>query len=84
MVALTACYRAFIFVMDKKEKLKLIKRIEKAERLIRNGESDLSTLAEYIQPLFQREVYVTWSTDGAVVVDDDGELGFLVEFINAL
>lgn len=56
----------------------------KAESLILKGQSDLSTLAEIVQPLFDQDISVIWSTDGARVTDDNGELGSFEEFLNAL
>lgn len=70
--------------METKEKQKILKRMEKAESLILKGQSDLSTLAEIVQPLFDQDISVVWSTDGARVTDDNGELGSFEEFLNAL
>jgi hypothetical protein len=70
--------------MNKRDKNKILKRLHKAEGLIRAGESDLGVLSDIIQPLFEREVLVTWSTDGAIVTDEDGELGFFIHFLNDL
>lgn len=70
--------------MEAKEKQKILKRMEKAESLILKGQSDLSTLAEIVQPLFDQDISVIWSTDGARVTDDNGELGSFEEFLNAL
>jgi hypothetical protein len=68
--------------MTEKEKKKIIARVKRAESLIMKGESELSCLAEVIQPLFDQEVFVTWSTDGAMVIDDSGELGPFVEYLD--
>lgn len=70
--------------MEAKEKQKILKRMGKAESLILKGQSDLSTLAEIVQPLFDQDISVIWSTDGARVTDDNGELGSFEEFLNAL
>lgn len=70
--------------MKQSEKNKILKIVNKAESLIRKGESDLSGLAEIIQPLFDEEINVTWSTDGAIVVNSRGEIGFFTQFLNEL
>lgn len=70
--------------MKKSIKNKLLKKLSKAESLILKGESDLSCLSEYIQPYFDEEINVTWSTDGAVIVGEEGEVGFLGDFIKKL
>lgn len=70
--------------MKQSEKNKIIKQVNKAESLIRKGESDLSCLAVIIQHLFEEEINVIWSSDGAVVVNSHGEVGFFVHFLNEL
>lgn len=70
--------------MEKVEKQKILRRLRKAENLILKGQGNLSALSEIIQPLFVQEITVVWSTDGARVTDDNGELGSFVEFLNDL
>lgn len=70
--------------MTPKEKAIILKRLNKAELLIAKGESDIGALAEFIQPLFDQEISVTPSTDGATITDENGELGFFIEFLNSL
>lgn len=70
--------------MEKVEKQKILRRLRKAENLILKGQGNLSALSEIIQPLFEQEITVVWSTDGARVTDDNGELGSFVEFLNDL
>lgn len=66
------------------EKQRILKQMKKAEELILKGQSDLSALAEYIQPLFKQEIMVVWSTDGTRVTDDYGELGAFEDFLDDL
>lgn len=70
--------------MDLKEKKKHIRRLKKAERLFWKAESDVSSLADIVQPYFNKEIYIVMSTDGATITDDDGEIGFVKDFLNAL
>jgi len=79
------CYRAFLFsVMDKSEKKKAIRKLEKAESAFWKAESDISSLADIIQPFFKQEIKVCMSSDGATITDDSGEKGFVRDFLNAL
>lgn len=65
-------------------KQRILKEMKKAEELILKGQGRLSALAEYIQPLFEQEIMVVWSTDGAMVTDDNGELGAFKDFLDDL
>lgn len=70
--------------MDLKEKKKHIKRIEKVESLFLKAESNVSALSDIIQPHFDKEIQIVMSSDGATITDDNGEIGFVKDFINAL
>jgi hypothetical protein len=58
-------------------KAKILKRLERAEKMISKGNSELNDLANEIQHLFDEEISVCWSQDGALVTNDNGEIGFL-------
>jgi hypothetical protein len=70
--------------MDKLEKNKAIRKLEKAESAFWKAESNVSALADIIQPFFEQEIQVCMSSDGATITDDSGEKGFVRDFLNAL
>ena len=79
------CYRAFYLDnMKKVDKNKVIRRLDKVESAFWKAESDVSALAEIVQPLFEHEIQVCMSSDGATITDDNGEIGFVRDFLNAL
>lgn len=70
--------------MKKLNKKKVIRRLDKAESAFWKAESDVSALADVIQPFFVQEIQVCMSSDGATITDDTGEIGFVREFLNTL
>ena len=70
--------------MDKIQKEIALKRLNKAESDFCKAESKISALADIIQPYFKQEIQIVMSTDGAAITDNDGEMGFVRDFLNAL
>lgn len=70
--------------MDAKQKKSALKRLRKVEAAFWKAESDISNLTELIQPLFDEEIVVCPSTDGAIITTDHGEIGFVRDVLNAL
>lgn len=68
--------------MDKINKKKALKALEKAEREFWKAESNVSALAVFIQPFFDEEIIVCMSTDGVAITTEDGEIGFVRDFLN--
>lgn len=46
--------------------------------------SNLSSLSDEFQHLFDIEIDITMSTDGPVFISSDGEVGFVSDYINKL
>lgn len=61
---------------------KILKKVKKAEELINKANGDLSAIANDIEHLFDEEIDVLWSTDGAVITTKNGEIGFVSYFLN--
>jgi hypothetical protein len=70
--------------MKKTEINKILKKVKKSEALISKANSDLSDIANDIQHLFDEEIDVNWSTDGAVITTENGEIDFVSTFLNGL
>jgi hypothetical protein len=70
--------------MKQIEKQRILQKMKKSEELIMKGQSDLSSLSKFVQPFFEEEITVVWSTDGAVITDKSGELGSFEDFLNRL
>ncbi len=70
--------------MDLKEKTKQLKRLKKLEEKFLAAESSLGKMANVIQPYFEQEIQVCMSTDGAIITDDTGEIGFVKNFLSDL
>lgn len=67
--------------MTNKEKQTALKELNKAEEQFYKAELRVSALANFIQPYFDKEIFVCMSTDGAVITDIDGEIGFLINYL---
>jgi hypothetical protein len=70
--------------MKQIEKQRILQKMKKSEELIMKGQSDLSSLSKFVQPFFEEEITVVWSTDGSVITDKSGELGSFEDFLNRL
>ncbi len=70
--------------MEIKQKKMILKKIKKFEREFSNAELNVSSITDFIQPYFDKEVTVLMSNDGMVITDDNGEIGFVEDFINNL
>lgn len=70
--------------MKKADKKRAIKRLDKAESAFWKAESNVSALADIIQPFFEQEIQICMTSDGATITDNSGEKGFVRDFLNAL
>jgi hypothetical protein len=70
--------------MDDKKKKMILKKVRKFENEFRKAELNVSSITDFIQPFFEQEVTVLMSNDGMAITDDNGEIGFVEDFINSL
>lgn len=68
----------------KLDKRKVLKKLNSGENNFSKAEMEISNLGKFIQLFFEEEIVVCMSTDGAVIINSNGEIGFVRNFINEI
>jgi regulator of replication initiation timing len=62
------------------EKLDLLKKLKELENTISNAENQIKALSIHIQPLFEREIYLEYTEEGTIIMDDNGTFGTVEDY----